>query len=66
MNAEPAAEVPKKLAATISRTSPATRDAAVAMAKIAVLMASRRRGRAAVGIPDGGSETMVSSDTSAL
>jgi hypothetical protein len=59
VNAEPAAEVPKKLAATISRASPATRETAVPTAKIAVLMASRRRGRSAVGIPDGGSETIV-------
>jgi hypothetical protein len=43
VNAEPAAEVAKKLAWTISRASPATRDSAVAPAKIAVLMASRRR-----------------------
>jgi hypothetical protein len=44
VNAEAAAVVPKKLAATISLPSPAPRESAVASAKIAVLRAIRRRG----------------------
>ncbi len=43
MNAEAAGLSPKKLAATISRPSPATREIPVARAKIAVLTPSRRR-----------------------
>ena len=48
MNAEASTVVPKKLAATISRASPAIRESAVANAKIAVLTLSRRRGGSAI------------------
>jgi hypothetical protein len=43
--AEYAAVVPKNAAPATSRPSPAMRDSAVAIAKIAVLSAMRRRGR---------------------
>jgi hypothetical protein len=42
--AEYAAVVPKKMAPTTSRASPAIRESAVRKAKIAVLSAMRRRG----------------------
>ena len=58
VNAEALTVVPKKLAATISRARPATREIAVANAKIAVLTLSRRRGGSAV-------IAVVSSDTGA-
>ena len=66
VNAEAAGVVPKKLAWTTSRASPATLDNAVASAKIAVLRASLRRawgGGAAGGSPP---TTVLSTDTSAL
>src|SRR5581483_6847206 len=44
VKADAAAVVPKKLACTTSRPSPAIRDRAVASAKMAVLRARRRRG----------------------
>ena len=54
VNADAGPLVPKKLAATISRTSPATREMPVAIEKIAVLRATpaaagRRRGRRLLG-----------------
>jgi hypothetical protein len=66
VNAENAWLVPKKLACTTSRARPATRDSAVASAKIAVLTASRRRD--AGGGDTGGCAptTVLSTDTSAL
>ena len=51
VNAEPACVVPKKLACTTSRPRPATRDRAVAAAKIAVFRARRRRGGIGAGGP---------------
>jgi len=51
VNAEAAADVPKKLAATISRPSPAILDKPVEIAKMTVFIAIRRRG----GVGDGAS-----------
>src|SRR5947209_12827643 len=54
VKAEPAADVAKKLAWTTSRPRPATRDTAVAAAKMAVFRASRRRPGDAGGTSLGG------------
>ncbi len=56
VNAEAGPFVPKKLAATISRSSPATREKPVRIEKIAVLRATPR--------PSGGAESGCSSATS--
>jgi hypothetical protein len=66
VNAVPAALVPKKLACTTSRPSPAIRESSVARAKIAVLRAIRRRARDGGGDEVDSPVTVLSSDTSAL
>jgi hypothetical protein len=60
VKAEAAAEVPKKLAATISRPSPAILDKPVEIAKMTVFRAMRRRGGEGEEVPGAGRvETFV-------
>ena len=63
MNDEATAVVPKYAACATSRPSPATREAAVATAKMAVLTASRRRGGPGGGGGEGSCGSPVTVDS---